>query len=427
MHIYFSGIGGSAISSFALLARDMGYEVSGSDKQDSATLAALRAKGITDIHIGQDEAAIAALHTAHPIDWFVYSDAVTIEQPDSPELRFCAEHGIQATKRAGFINHILAEKNLQLIAIAGTHGKSTTTGMAIWALQQLGEPVSYVLGAKIPFGASGHYEPGSRYFVYEADEFARHFLDLQPTLTLISGIDYDHPDIYPTREDYNQAFRQFLAQSGHAFIWQADAERLGIAASDSVTVLQPEPDTPITLPGAVNRQNGALVAQGVASLLGTEPAAVYPVINNFPGVHRRFERLANGLYSDYAHTVPKIQGALQIAEEIAPGRVVVVYEGLHNTRQHFIKNELPHLFDSTKALYIVPSYLAREDPNLALLTPEDLRALLSPENQTKTTPSALDDALLSAIKDHLAAGDLVLALTAGGGGSLDEWLRARFL
>jgi UDP-N-acetylmuramate--alanine ligase len=105
---------------------------------------------------------------------------------------------------------------------------------------------------------------------------------------------------------------------------------------------------------------------------------------------------------------------------------VVVYEGLHNTRQHFIKEELVHLFDSVKHLYIVPSYLAREDQSLKLLTPDDLRLLLSAEAQTITDAAALDDNLRQTIITHLEAGDTVLCITAGGGNSLDEWLRTQF-
>ena len=105
---------------------------------------------------------------------------------------------------------------------------------------------------------------------------------------------------------------------------------------------------------------------------------------------------------------------------------MVVYEGLHNTRQHFIREELVHLFDSVKQLYIVPSYLAREDQSLTLLTPENLREGLSGAAQGKTAAMSLDTHLKDTLQRHLDEGDTVLCLTAGGGGSLDEWLRAEF-
>ena len=106
--------------------------------------------------------------------------------------------------------------------------------------------------------------------------------------------------------------------------------------------------------------------------------------------------------------------------------MVVVYEGLHNSRQHFIKEDLKHLFDDVKKLYIVPSYLAREDPDQEILTPAKLRLLLSPQAEAKCTATGLNDELKRHIQKHLDAGDLVLCLSAGSTGSLDEWLRQQF-
>jgi UDP-N-acetylmuramate-alanine ligase len=143
-------------------------------------------------------------------------------------------------------------------------------------------------------------------------------------------------------------------------------------------------------------------------------------------VARRFEKIVPSVYSDYAHTPAKIRGALQLGNETAGDNLVVVYEGLHNTRQHFIKDELAHLFDGVKQLYIVPSYLAREDQSLKLWTPEDLKNLMSPETQAVTTAAGLDTDLRHVIEQHVTAGDTVLCLTAGGGKSLDEWLRKEF-
>ena len=150
------------------------------------------------------------------------------------------------------------------------------------------------------------------------------------------------------------------------------------------------------------------------------------ILDRFPGVSRRFEQVAPGLYSDYAHTPEKIRGALQLGHEVASENLVVAYEGLHNTRQHFIQNELVHLFDGVKHLYIVPSYLAREDESLELLTPEKLCCLLSTDAQNTAEPATLDDHLKQRLETHLDSGDTVLCLTAGGGGSLDEWLRREF-
>lgn len=426
MHVFFSGIGGTGIGPLALLSHQAGFSVSGSDKQDSQYIAYLKKQGITDITIGQSYDDIAAAHAKSPIDWFVYTSALPIENPDAPELQFCRDKGIKMSKRDECINLILNEKSLKLLAIAGTHGKTTTTAMTIWLLKQLGIPVSYSVGAKISFGDMGHYEPGSEYFVYEADEFDRNFLAFHPYLSLITGIDWDHPDIYPTREGYNEAFIDFLGQSDHAVLWQGDVARLSYTPTKDNLVLD-ENDAAINrdvhLAGLVNRQNAWLVAHAVQSLVDKPLEELLAHLDKFPGVSRRNEQLIPGLYTDYAHTPPKIRGAIELAHEVAGENVVVVYEGLHNTRQHFIKDDLKHLFDSVKQLYIVPSYLAREDTSLALLSPADLKHLLDPETQKRTEPAQLDDALAENIRRHLHAGDLVLCLTAGGGHSLDEWLR----
>jgi len=429
MHIYFSGIGGTGIGPLALVAKQAGYDVSGSDKQTSLYIENLRKHGITDIHIGQSAAAIAAVHEHNPIDWFVYTSALPLENPDAPELQFCHEQGIKTSKRDELLNQIINDKDLKLIAIAGTHGKTTTTALTVWLLKQIGLPLSYILPAKSSFAQMGAFEPGAEYFVYEADEFDRNFLSYQPSLSLITGIDWDHPDIYPTREDYNAAFREFLEQSERAVLWQADADRLGLEPGDNQTVLDeadPAIGVALSLPGLVNRQNAWLVANALQQITGRPFDELVRYLNNFPGVSRRFEEITPGLYSDYAHTPPKIRGALQLAHEVAGSDVVVVYEGLHNTRQHFIKAELEHLFDGVKKLYIVPSYLAREDESLKLLTPDDIKLLLSSDAQAATESAQLDAHLRAAIIRHITDGDTVLCLTAGGGGSLDEWLRREF-
>lgn len=429
MHIYVSGIGGAGVGPLALVAKQAGYQVSGSDKQMSDYIEYLHAQGIVDIHIGQNKEDIASLHQRKPIDWIVYSSAVPIENPNHPEIVFARENGIRATKRDEFITQFLQDKNLKMIAIAGTHGKTTTTAMTIWLLQNLEVPISYLLPAKTSFAQMGAYNPGSEYFVYEADEFDRNFLSYSPALSLITGVDWDHPDIYPTREEYNQAFVDFLNQSATAVLWQSDAKRLGIQPSEKYTFI--DEDNPlinekITLAGIVNRQNAWQIAVAIHGLFGKSLDPLYELLNQFPGVSRRFEQIVPGLFTDYAHTPPKIRGALQLGHEISGDKLVVVYEGLHNTRQHFIRNELSRLFEGIKGLYIVPSYLAREDESLKLLSPDDIRALMSPEVQEYTVPSQLNDSLRHSIQSHLDNGDTILCLSAGGGGSLDEWLRKNF-
>lgn len=429
MHIYFSGIGGAGIGPLALVAKQAGYDVSGSDATDSSYLKYLISQGVSNIHVGQTAEKLAEVNARSPIDWFVYSSALPKTDPNHPELVYATENGIRASRRDEFLSHILKEKNLKMIAIAGTHGKTTSTAMAIWLFKQLGVPVSYSVGAKLNFGEMGRYDPKSEYFVYEADEYDRNFLAYHPYMSLISGIDWDHPDIYPTRDDYCGAFKEFIRQSEHAALWQSDVERLNLVPTDHQMILKdkdPQINNLLKLPGLVNRQNAWLVASGLWPILNKPATQLAKELNGFPGLSRRFEQIVPGIYSDYAHTPGKIRGALQMAHEVAGESVVVIYEGLHNLRQHFIKDELKNLFDDVKQLYIVPSYLAREDPNLELLTPGKILDLLSTLTKDKAGAAQLDDKLKAAIKKHVAAGDTVLCLSAGGAGSLDEWLRQQF-
>lgn len=425
MHIFFSGIGGTAIGPLAMIAKQAGYTVSGSDKQDSQYIQYLMKHGISDIHIGQSYEQIAARHATLPIDWYVYSSAVAIEQPDAPELKFCQENDIRTTKRDELLNRIITEKSLKLIAIAGTHGKTTTTAMAVWLFKQLDLPVSYSVGAKISFGEMGSFQTASEYFVYEADEFDRNFLAFSPYMNLITGIDYDHHEIFPTREDYQEAFRQFIGQSQHSVVWHSDIAAAHLTTDETFTVLNDnEPKlNMLTINGAVNRRNAWQVVQAIHKLTGLPEDKLIAHMNRFPGLSRRFEKITENLYTDYAHTIPKIEGCLQQASELS-NNVVIVYEPLTNRRQEYIREAYKDLFKGIKKLYWIPSYMAREDPAQHVYTPAELIGYMA--NKDIAEPAELNPDLARVIKLHLAKGDMVVCISGGGGGGLDEWLRKEF-
>lgn len=432
MHIFFSGIGGTGIGPLALIAKEAGYEVSGSDKQDSQYIEYLRKHGITDIHIGQDEASIAAAHQAKPIDWFVYSSALAKENPHHPELVFVEQQGIKHSKRDELLNRILSEKHLKLIAIAGTHGKTTTTAMVIWLFKELNLPISYSVGAKISFGDMGQYDQASEYFVYECDEFDRNFLAYHPYISLLSGVTWDHHEVFPSREDYVQAFNDFVNQSERVVLWQRELEYLGLSPADKLLVADADGNdnsASITLPGLFTRQDAWLAIMAMHELTKEPVERLTQIINEFPGTARRMEAIAPNLYSDYAHTPEKIVGGMSVAMEMAKAKnqkVVVVYEPLTNRRMHYMAAQHTNVFNGASKLYWVPSYLAREDPNQPVLTPVELIKNLNADMQAKAKPMELDDQLQAVIRSHLDAGDMVVCFTGGGGHSLDEWIRERF-
>lgn len=425
MNIFFSGIGGTAIGPLALIAHQAGYNVCGSDKQDSQYIQYLKKKGLEHIHIGQSRENIAKVHDETPIDWLVHSSAVRLEDKNHPELAFAKEKSIKTSKRDEFLNKLIKDSGKKLIAVSGTHGKTTTTAMAVWLFKELGLPVSYSVGAKIPFGDMGHFDKNSQYFIYECDEFDRNFLAFEPHISLIPGIDYDHHEIFPTRESYIQAFRQFISQSESTHLWEEDFKKLNPDKKDTVTVLNESKafTSGLSLPGEVNRKDAALVISGAEKLTGELTEKLAEIMNKFPGLSRRFEQISENLYSDYAHTIPKIKGCLQLAREVSDN-IVIVYEPLTDRRQHYIKDEYKTLFKGVKKLYWVPSYLAREDPNQKVITPQEFIDLA--REPADKEAMELDGKLKDAIQKHLASGDSVVCISGGGGGSLDEWLRKNF-
>lgn len=428
MHIYFSGIGGHAIGPLAQIAKQAGYDISGSDKQDSLEVQRLRDLGIT-VHIGQTTETITAAHATKPIDWIVYSSAVLLENPDHPELVFAKKHNIKLSKRDELLNKIIEDRNLKLIALAGTHGKTTTTAMVVWLFEKIGMPASYSVGAEISFGPMGLFSSASEFFVYECDEFDRNFLAFRPYLSGITGISWDHHEIFPTLENYNQAFKDFIAQTRHTIAWREDIATLGLEHLDAITLIDkqlPEIDA-INLRGRYNREDAWLAMQIVHTLTNIPLDELRAYVEAFPTPKQRMELLTPNLYTNYAHTPEKIRGGMSAALEIARQnnqKLVILYEPLTNRRQHYIKDQYQDVFTGAKKLYWIPTYLAREDPKLPILTPAELIAYLA--NPEIAEPAELNNVLLAQIRAHLAAGDLVVAMGAAGGHSMDEWLRKHF-
>jgi UDP-N-acetylmuramate--alanine ligase len=417
MRIYFAGIGGVGIGPLAAIAKEAGYDVAGYDQAASPMTDELQAKGI-DIAIGSGVDEIKAAHQQKPIDWLVATAALP---KDHPVLQFAREHHIRVSKRDELINKLVTDKRQNLIAVSGTHGKTTTTAMITWLFDQFDIPESHSIGTRVSFAPSGSFSDEGQCFIYEADEYDRNMLHFHPAVSLITSLDYDHPDIYPTREDYKEAFRQFVKQSKRVFAWTADLEYIGVAPVEGkITAIDDllTQEATITLPGAHNRRN-ALLACAVFDSLFPELRfeQIVAAINRFPGTQRRFERLAENLYSDYGHHPAEIKATLQLANELNKN-VVLVYQPHQNIRQHELADQYRDCFQQAKHVYWLPTYLSREDPQLPVLTPKQLIAKL--DNPKIAEPAELDDALVQAIRKELSRRSLVLVM---GAGDVDKWLR----
>ena len=413
MNIFFSGIGGVGIGPLAEIALDAGYTVQGSDASIGQITKQLSARGIS-ISTDQSGAFLDACNSETPIDWFVYTAALPANHP---ELLLAAQLGIKTAKRDELLARIIKEKDLQLIAVAGTHGKTTTTGMLIWTLTQLGIPISYSIGTTLSFGPSGKFTPKSRFFIYECDEFDRNFLHFTPFLSLITSIDYDHPDTYPTQEEYNHAFATFLKQSDMEIMWKHDLLRSNTQASEKSWILSDDEVADIQLPGLHNRQNATLVLKALEYLSLGSYELRKNALELFPGTNRRFERLAHNLYSDYGHHPVEIAATLQLAHEISD-KVVLVYQPHQNIRQHEIKDQYTNQFELAEAVYWLPTYLSRENPHLSILSPETLTKHVT--NRDIVHFADLDDTLWNTIRKLTDDGNLVLLM---GAGTIDSWAR----
>ena len=414
MNIYFSGIGGVGIGPLAEIAHDAGYDIVGSDLAETLITKELSKKGIAiNVSANQDGTFLQTCHHEKPIDWFVYTSALL---DDNPELVLARELGIKTSKRDELIAYIIKDKKLKLIAVAGTHGKTTVTGMLVWAMKQLCVPVSYSIGTTITFGSSGELNPDSEYFIYECDEFDRNFLHYKPYLSLITSVDYDHPDTYPTIYEYLDAFHQFAQGSNQVITWNDQHNEI-FNDIPEVAMLDPSDINNLSIYGQHNRRNVTIVQAGLKQLGFTQNTD--EILTRFPGTNRRFEKLADNLYSDYGHHPVEIAATLQMARELSD-HVVLVYEPHQNVRQHEIQDQYTNQFEKAEAIYWLPTYLSREDPNLAILQPEELIKNITNKECIRVVD--FNDELWNIIQEKRSQNILVLGM---GAGKIDDWLRSK--
>jgi UDP-N-acetylmuramate--alanine ligase len=315
--LHFIGIGGAGMSGLALVCQELGASVSGSDCADSSYMERLRSAGL-ELAVGHDAANLpdgAEVVVSTAID------------DDNPELRLARERGQAVRHRGELLAELCAEK--RLIAIAGTHGKTTTTAMLVWALREIGADPAFFIGGEVPGlgpeGTVGNAGWGAgEWVVAEADESDASFLELAPEIAVITNIEMDHHSRWGSMAELQAAFDCF----------GADAEVARFAADS------PGPARlSLAVPGAHNVLN-ARAALAAAELAGFDLDAVAAALTGFPGVHRRLElkgeRDGARIYDDYAHHPTEVRAALGALREISPARLIAVFQ--------------PHLYSRTKAL-----------------------------------------------------------------------------
>ena len=407
----------------ALMAKDAGIEVCGSDLNEGVILPELLAAGI-EVKIGEQDGEFLRESGA---EWYVHTSALPA---DSLELLAARELGMKISKRDELIAYLVSELGLKMVAVAGTHGKTTTTGMIIWACLQLGLPVSYLIGTTLGFARSGRYYSGDKYFIYEADEYDRNFLHFHPFIGVVTVATYDHPDIYPSVENYQAAFRQFEEQSEMVIYGGEVDTRFNLAGKlrreDATTALA-------VIKQIVADMNRGATWVGLSGGDGANSEAVSAIseeeivriLNEFPGVGRRFEKVSEGVYSDYGHHPEEIRATIKMALEEASRSgfkgVVAVYEPHQNVRQHRVREGYREAFEGVSRLYWLPTYLVREDPALKVITPEEFVADLA--NSEVAEGALSDDVLAEKLRKWRDEGYLIMLLTAG---PADGWMREIF-
>lgn len=405
MKIYISGISGTGMGPLALMAAQAGLEVCGSDLHKGAIYQELVDAGV-DVFIGEQDGEFLREKIKDGVEWFVHTSALPA---DAPEINVAREAGIRISKRDNLTEFLVEKFGLKMVAVAGTHGKTTTTSMIVWACIKLGLPVAYVVGTTLGFAPSGAYESGDKYFIYEADEYDRNFLKFHPWLSVIVSVSYDHPDIYKTPEEYKQAFEQFKSQS-EKVISDCDYADFKLA-------------------GEARRHDAGLVFEAAKEIIRNEgleisDSEIVRVLNEFPGVGRRFEKLTEGIYTDYAHHPEEIKATMDVALDEMDLKslkgVVVIYQPHQNTRQHEVQDLYYDAFIGADKIFWLPTYLTREDPNLPVLTPIDFINQLN--NAEVAEVAELDDKLFEEILKYRDEGYLVILMTAG---PADEWLRKK--
>ncbi len=438
-HIHLIGIGGTGLSAIAKVLLARGYRVSGSDRQKSELAAAVERAG-GQVFVG---------HRAEQIenaDLVVRSSAIPDE---NVEVQAALARGIPVLKRADFLGRLL-ESNFT-VAVAGTHGKTTTTGMIAWMLAELQQSPSYILGGTITNLGTNAYSGAGAVFVIEADEYDRMFLGLSPDIAIITNVEHDHPDCYPTAESFFQAFRDFVscispdglliacgddpgasemisvAAAGHKRVLTYGLQNLNcdytarnISQSDlgglafdfyhRTTCLAA---VQLAVPGTHNALN-ALAALVVADQLKFPVTAAAAALSAFQGTGRRFQIIgeAQGItvVSDYAHHPTEIQATLAGARLRYPARRIwAIWQPHTYSRTKMLLNEFKASFAAADQIMITEVFPAREpvEPDFSaaqIVTQMDQDAVHFAPNF---------DAALQILTENLQSGDVVIVLSAG--------------
>ena len=453
-HVHFVGVGGIGMSGIAELLANLGYQVSGSDRARSQTTERLATLGVS-VQAGHEAAHVG------DADVVVFSSAV---KADNPELAEARARGIPVIARAEMLAELM---RLRVgIAVAGAHGKTSTTSMIALVLERAGLDPTAVIGGRLrAFGSNARLGRG-QYMVAEADESDRSFLKLSPTVAVITNLDREHMEAYGGFDDLQQAFVDFANKvpfygaviacaddtelrrilprlTRRATTYAIDAPDVEIAATDltlegfgsASTVVRRDPRERsgeavplgrmhLQVPGRHSVLN-ALAAVAVGLELGAPFDVIAEALADFQGAERRFERrgVVHGItvVDDYGHHPTEIAAVLEAARAAAPVRIVVAFQPHRYSRTAQLLPEFAAALAAADEVVLTDIYAASEEP----IPGVTVEALAEAVNRRRARPVVVVkrlDEVAAAVADLARPGDLVITLGAGSIGTVPAGL-----
>jgi UDP-N-acetylmuramate--alanine ligase len=440
-HYHLIGIGGTGLAPIARILLERGNRVSGSDRILSQQARELIALGAT-VNEGHKGSNVTGA------DVVIRSSAI----PDNnPEVQAALAAGIPVLHRREFLKELTAGK--ETIAIAGTHGKTTTTAMIAWALASLGKDPSYVIGSVSKNLKTSSHAGQGNHFVIEADEYDYMFLGLTPKVAVITFVEHDHPDCFPTPASYEKAFVDFAAQvlpggvllacsdnegacnvlgqaplNLHSFTYGLDLhaayeaqevtpnERGGFSFKtvfhSGGPRLQQLGEVALQVPGEHNVRN-ALAAMAVIHQINLSTTAAAEALGGFVGTSRRFdlrgEAKGIAIYDDYAHHPTEIRTTLAAARARYPERRIwAVWQPHTFSRTEALFDEFTQAFKDADQVIITEVFAAREQSDGF-----SARKLAEKMQHSSVHFSPDLEEATGYLLDHLQTGDVVLVLSAG--------------
>jgi len=427
-HIHFIGIGGIGMSALARFWHHEGAVVTGSDRAKSIVTTGLEEIGIT-INYDQENTIIydSVKNGGISIDTVVYTEAMA---HDHPEMVAARALGVPMMNYFEALGQVANE--YCLIAVAGSHGKTTTTAMLIDVLEEAGLDPTGIVGSLRSKTKSNFRAGKSKYAIVEACEYKRDFLHLKPNILVITNVEYEHVDYYKDLADVQSAFHEFaeaVPEDGFIIANVTDPNLAPVLAGVKAQVVDYRPHIDLSLklrkPGLHNLQNAGCV-KAVASCLGIDQQLTAGALENFAGTWRRFEYKGdiNGapVYDDYGHHPTELRATFLGARELYPGRLLrVVFQSHTYSRTYELFADFVDALTLADEVYLLPIYAAREE-NTYGVTSEKLADAVQARGVEKVEVFQTTPACAEAVK-QATSYDVPAVIVVIGAGAVTEVAR----